>query len=171
MTIRQPVRLFCAAAISSLVFAGVASAQQNRALSPAAMLMAKELIDLKGATSVFDPIVNGVVEYHKNLFIQSNPNLAGEIQDVAQKLTAELQSRKVEMHQQLARIYAQHFTDKELRDALAFYRSPLGKKLIAEEPKVLEDAMKNADDWSRKLAEEVITKMRAEMTRRGHNLI
>jgi len=171
MTIRQSVSLLCAAAVLSLALAGVASAQQKRTPSPAALLMAKELIDLKGATKVFDPVVAGVVEYHKNVFIQTNPTLARDIEAVAQKLVAELQSRKAELHQQLARIYAEHFTNQELKDALAFYRSPLGRKLIAEEPKVLDDAMQSADEWSKKLAAEVVTKMRAEMKKRGHNLI
>ena len=69
------------------------------------------------------------------------------------------------------RIYAAHFTEQELKEALAFYKTPLGKKLISEEPKALEESMKAADDWSRRLAVEVDAKFRAEMQRRGHNLI
>jgi len=30
--------------------------------------------------------------------------------------------------------------------------------------------MKAADDWSKKFAEEVVTKMRAEMRKRGHTM-
>ena len=56
------------------------------------------------------------------------------------------------------RIYASHFTEQELKDALAFYKSPLGKKLIAEEPKALEETINAADDWSRKFAAEVDAK-------------
>jgi hypothetical protein len=75
------------------------------------------------------------------------------------------------MQQELTRIYASHFTEQELKDALAFYKTPLGKKLISEEPKALEESMKAADDWSRKFATEVDAKFRAEMQKRGKNLI
>ena len=49
----------------------------------------------------------------------------------------EIALAKVEMQQELTRIYASHFTEQELKDALAFYKTPLGRKLIAEEPKAL----------------------------------
>jgi hypothetical protein len=75
------------------------------------------------------------------------------------------------MQQELTRIYASHFTEAELKDALAFYKTPLGQKLISEEPKALEESMKAADDWSRKFAVEVDAKFRAEMQKRGKNLI
>ena len=141
------------------------------ALSPAALLLAKELIDLKGAGAAYDPLVNGVIQYHRNFFMQTNPNLAKELDAVAQKLAADFAPRKAEMQQELTRIYAGHFTEQELKDALAFYKTPLGRKLISEEPKALEESMKAADDWSRRLATEVDAKFRAEMQKRGHNLI
>jgi uncharacterized protein len=140
-------------------------------VTPAQLLLAKELIDLKGAAAAYDPLVNGVIQYHRNFFMQTNPNLARDLDAVAQKLAADFAPRKAEMQQELTRIYAAHFTEQELKDALAFYKTPLGRKLISEEPKALEESMKAADDWSRRLAAEVDAKFRAEMQRRGHNLI
>ena len=186
MTIRRTARVLSAAAVLAIALAGASPAQQRPAapaqpkpsaapaqpkLSPASLLLAKELIDLKGAASAYDPLINGVIEYHKNFFMQNNPNLAGDLNEVAQKLAADLAPRKVEMQQELTRIYASHFTEAELKDALAFYKTPLGRKLISEEPKALEESMKAADDWSRKFAVEVDAKFRAEMQKRGKNLI
>jgi hypothetical protein len=164
------LRILGAAAALGVILTGAVSAQQKNP-SPAAMLMAKEIIEMKGATSTFDPLIQGVIEYHRNILIQTNPNLAGEIEKVAAKLMVDLQGRKVELQQELARTYAQHFTDQELRDALAFYRTPLGRKLVTQEPKAMEETMKAADVWSRKLADEVVIKLREEMKRRGHNVI
>jgi len=148
-----------------------AAAPARPAASPAALLLAKELIDLKGAAAAYDPLVNGVIQYHSNFFMQTNPNLAKDLDAVAQKLAGDLAPRKVEMQQELTRIYASFFSEQELKDALAFYRSPLGQKLIAEEPKAMEASMQAADDWSRRFAAEVDAKFRAEMQKRGHNLI
>ena len=186
MTFRRTARVLSAAAVLAIALAGASPAQQRPAapaqpkpsaapaqpkLSPASLLLAKELIDLKGAASAYDPLITGVIEYHKNFFMQNNPNLAGDLNEVAQKLAADLAPRKVEMQQELTRIYASHFTEQELKDALAFYRTPLGQKLISEEPKAMEESMKVADDWSRKFAVEVDAKFRAEMQKRGKNLI
>ena len=83
----------------------------------------------------------------------------------------DLSPRKAEMQQEMTRIYASHFTEAELKEALTFYKTPLGKKLIAEEPKALEESMKAADDWSRTFATEVDSKFRAEMQKRGKSLM
>jgi hypothetical protein len=170
MTFRHRARVLCTAVAMSLALTVAASAQ-NKASTPTALLLAKELIDVKGATKAFDPLVVGVIEYHKNFFMQNNPNLAKDLDAVAAKLVKELEPRRAEMQQQLTQIYARHFTEQELKDALAFYKSPLGRKLIAEEPLALEESMKAADDWSKKFAAEVDAKFRAEMKARGLNMI
>ena len=164
-------RVLIAGAILVVAFADVVSAQQKPAPSAAAIQMAKEIIALKGATSTFDPLIPGVIEYHRNIMIQSNPNLSRDIEQVATKLISDLQGRRVELQQSLAISYAQHFTEQELRDAVAFYRTPLGKKLLSEEPKAMEETMKAADTWSKKFADEVVAKLREEMRKRGHNVI
>ena len=53
---------------------------------------------------------------------------------------------------------------------LAFYKSPLGKKMLDEQPKVVDASMTFAQNWANKLSDEVIAKMRAEMKKRGHAL-
>jgi hypothetical protein len=69
-----------------------------------------------------------------------------------------------------ARIYASHFTEPELKQLLTFYQSPLGQKVIAEEPKAADETMASAGTWADNLSEEVINKMRAEMKKRGHDM-
>ena len=174
MTFRRTARSLSAVAVLAIALSGAAFAQQQAPqpkISPTAMLLAKELVDLKGEAAAYDPLVNGVIEYHKNFYMQNNPNLSKDLNEVAQKLAGDLAPRKVEMQQEITRIYASHFTEQELKDALAFYKSPLGQKLISEEPKALEETLKAADDWSRKFATEVDAKFRAEMQKRGKNLI
>ena len=66
--------------------------------------------------------------------------------------------------------YATHFTEPELKDILAFYKSPAGKKLLDEQPKIVDASMKFAQDWANKLSDEVVAKMREELKKRGHAL-
>ena len=98
MTFRHRARVLCAAAAMSLALTVAANAQ-SKASTPASLLLAKELIDLKGATKAYDPLVVGVIEYHKNFFMQTNPNLARDLDAVAAKLVKELEPRRAEMQQ------------------------------------------------------------------------
>ena len=96
--------------------------------------------------------------------------LGKDLNEVAVKLRAEYAPRKAEVLNDMAKLYASRFTEQELKDALAFYKSPLGRKLMAEEPNILDQSMKNAQTWADRLSQEVIAKIRTEMKKRGHEI-
>jgi hypothetical protein len=148
----------------------VAPALAQQQPSAAAIAAAKELVTVKGANAMWQPLVRGVVERAKGVFIQSNPMLSKDLSDVANKLYAELNPRTAELTNDVAKLYATKFTEQELKDLLAFYKSSLGKKMLVEEPAILDQNMKNGGAWAEKLSEEVISKMRAEMRKRGHEM-
>ena len=162
----KPVRTVMLALVLSACVA-TAHAQQP---SAAAIATAKELITVKGAAALYNPLIPGVVEQAKGVFLQTNPMLAKPLNDVAAKLRAEYAARNAEVLNDMATLYASHFSAQELKDALNFYKSPLGRKMIAEEPKVLDQAMKNAQVWADRLSQEIISRMRAEMKKLGHDI-
>ena len=75
-----------------------------------------------------------------------------------------------ELVDESARIYASHFTEAELKQILAFYQTPTGRKMITEEPRALDQSMANAGEFGDKLSDEIIAKMRDEMKKRGHDI-
>ena len=136
--------------------------------SPAAMATAQQLIKITGATTLFNPLIAGVIEQAKLLFLQQNPDLAKDLNEVAAKLRAEYAPRFSELTNHVADLYVQRFSEAELKQLLAFYQSPLGKKLLQQQPQIVNSSMKYAQDWANKLSDEVIAKMREEMKKRGH---
>jgi uncharacterized protein len=138
--------------------------------SPAAILLAKQIIQLKGVDKLFDPLVRGVIVKARDQFMQTNFMWANDLNAVAAQLEKEYAPRANELVDASARIYASHFTEAELKQLLAFYQSPLGRKVIEEEPKTLDESMANAGNWASNFSDEVIAKMRDEMKKRGHDL-
>ena len=158
-----------AAAIAVALVAAnpVVHAQQP---SAASMLVAKQLISVTGATTLFNPLIAGVVEQAKLLYLQQNPGLAKDLNEIAAKMRKDLQPRFAEVTNQIAKLYATHFTEQELKAILAFYQSPVGKKLLVQQPVVVDSSMKFAQGWANKLSEQVTAKMRDELKKKGHNL-
>ena len=157
-----------AAVAAALVgFDAVAVAQQP---TPAAIETAKDIIKITGATTLFNPLIAGVVEQAKNLFLQQNPALAKDLNEISAQLRTELAPRFEEINSEVARLYAVHFTEGELKELLAFYKSPVGVKLVAEQATVAEEGLKFAQDWANKLSDQVIVRMRDELRKRGHSL-
>ena len=155
--------------------AGRASAQgaaPNAAPQPsqAAVLLAKQILETKHADNIFDPLVRGVVIRTRDFFMQTNFMWSKDLNEIADNLIKQFSPRSGELMNDAARIYASHFTEAELKQILAFYQSPLGQKLLSEEPKTADESMSMAGSWADKLSEEVMSKMRAEMKKRGHDM-
>ena len=151
----------------SLFASGIAAAQQP---TPAAVSMAKEVLDVKGGFAMFEPLVPGVIETAKNVFLQQSPNLQKDLNEAAATLRTQLAPRTAELKEEIAKLYAAQFTEAELKEVLTFFKSPVGKKLLQEEPRFVEGSLGRAQDWSNRLSEEVMVKIRAEMKKKGHTL-
>lgn len=164
--INRATRLAMVAAALMLA-SPAAFAQQPTA---AALATGKEIVTITGATALFNPLVAGVVEQAKNLFLQQNPGIARDLNEVAAKMRADLAPRLEELNAEVARLYATYFTEPELKEILAFYKSPVGKKVLTEQPKLVDDSLKFAQSWANKLSDEVVAKMREEMKKKGHSL-
>jgi uncharacterized protein len=160
-------RVVAALFVLAVASTGPAGAQQP---SAGALSAAKELLSVKGAMKIYDPLVNGIVERAKLLFLRTNPTLGKELNEVAASLRSEYAARIGEVVNETARLYAVRFSEQELKDALAFYKSPVGRKLVAEEPGLAEQSIKWAGAWADKLSEEIVGKMRVEMKKRGHEI-
>jgi uncharacterized protein len=156
-----------AVAVTLVAFGPAAHAAKP---SAAAIQTAKQLIAVTRATTVFDPLIAGVVEQAKLLFLQQNPGLGKDLNEVAAKLRTELKPRFSEITNEVALLYARNFTEQELKEILAFYKTPTGQKLLQKQPKVIDTSMSFAQTWANKLSDEVIAKMRAEMKKKGHKI-
>jgi len=170
MIVRFIAHTVGAAAIACLALVQAAQAQQqpSAAVTLATQLLATQLLELKGGIGAYDPAIDGVIIHHKGVLLQINPNLAKDINDVEQMMRKEGAARREELHKEIALGYASVFTEQELKDMIVFYKTPLGKKMIEQEPKAGEASTKRAQIWIDKYAEAVMAKMRAEMKKRGH---
>ena len=138
--------------------------------SATAIATAKEIVTVTGATTLFNPLIAGVVEQAKILFLQQNPALSKDLNEIATKMRSDLAPRFQELVNDVAKNYATSFTEQELKDILAFYKTPAGKKLISDQPKVVDASLKFAQTWANTLSEQVIAKMRDELKKKGHAL-
>jgi uncharacterized protein len=135
MNARYFIKLVSIAAIGWHLVAAPALAQTT----PAAVAAAREVVELKGGVQMFDPIIIGVVEQTKVALIQTNPQLARDLDAVSVQLRNEYAPRREELVAEAAKFYAARFTEQELKDIVAFFRTPAGKKMVAQEPLALED--------------------------------
>jgi len=164
------VSMFSRAAFLLLAAGLMIAPAQAQQPTPGALAAAREYLEVKGAKSMFEPVVLGIVEQSKAVYLQTNPGLAKDLDEVAAQLRAEYAPRTTEQLNQMAQLYAQRFTEQELKQAVAFYKTPLGQKMLTEEPKVIDASFQGMREWANKIEDEVRARMRVEMKKRGHDL-
>lgn len=165
----QRVACLCAAIVGIALFGFVGTAAAADP-TPAEIATARKLIELKGASRLYGPVLIGIIEKAKYTFLQTNPMLAKDLDAAAVQVRNDMQPELDQLKNEAAKIYASHFTQQELDEAYAFYKTPLGAKLIAVEPQILDQTVRYAADWANRMADVVMIKFRDEMRKRGHDL-
>jgi hypothetical protein len=161
--------LSAAGLVLGLVLAGAPAGAQTAA-SPAAIASAKEILAMKSASGMYANAVPNLVEQTKEQLIQSNLNYQKDLNEVAAIVAQKLAGRESEIGEGMAKIYAGAFTEQELKDLVVFYKSPLGVKLLATEPKAIQESVSFMNQWAQQFAQIVNGEFRAEMRKRGKQI-
>jgi hypothetical protein len=170
MIANAPARVVRAGFLTLVLAVAAVSPAPAQQPSANAIALAKQIIVAKGGNSLYDPIIPQIIDQAKAMLMQSNPMLTRDLNEVATKLRSELTPRGSALLDDGAKLYAARFTEQELKDVLTFYKSPLGQKIVTQEPEILLQSSANVDTWANKFSEEVIAKFRAEMKKKGHEI-
>ena len=144
-----------------------ADAKPLKPASPPALAAAREILVMKNVGAMYANAVPSLVEQTKNGLIQSNLNYQKELGEVATIVAKSLAGREKEIGDGMAQIYANEFTEQELKDLVTFYKSPLGAKLLATEPRAIQFSMSYMNQWGQQFAATVDQAFRDEMKKRG----
>jgi len=143
------------------------------ALKPATaacMTAAREILQMKNANALYANAVPNIVTQTKDQFLSTNLNLQKDLNEVAVIVAKKLAGREKEIGDGMAQFYCTEFTEKELVDLVAFYKSPLGQKLLSSEPRAIQFSMSYMNQWAQSFAEVVNGEFRAEMRKRGKQI-
>jgi hypothetical protein len=147
-----------------------ATAAPLKPATPAAIGYAKEILVMKNASAMYAGAIPNMVQRVKDSVLQNNLNYQKDLNEVSIVVAQNLAGREKEIGEQMAKIYASDFTEQELKDLVTFYKSPLGQKLLTQEPKSIQASMSFMQSWAQQFSEEVNGQFRAEMRKRGKEI-
>jgi hypothetical protein len=145
-------------------------AQKAAESSPAALAAAKEIMAIKKSELIYKGITITILTRAKDTLLQSNVTLGKDLNEVIGTLAPKFAPREKEVADQFVKDYASAFTDQELKEILAFYSSPAGRKLVDQEPKIIDAAMGFLGQWAERMSLEMIDAIRTEMKKRGKEI-
>ena len=105
------------------------------------------LMELTGAKLLGQQMGAAVSQQIVDAIRESQPDFPDRAAVIVQEVVVE-QLKDDALWDRLVPIYAKHFTHEEIRQMIAFYQTPLGKKTIEVMPQLMADSVKAGQEWA-----------------------
>lgn len=159
-----------AAFIAAMLFAAPALHAQTLPPAPPPaenLAAAKELIQTMRATDQFKALLPTIMANMKNAIVQNRPEMEKNYDNMVPLFTDAANARLNEFTDQLAAVYARHFTIDELHNIIAFYKTPTGQKMIAQLPDIAKENMALGQQFGRSVALDIQTRALESLRKHG----
>jgi hypothetical protein len=163
--------------VAALTVAAPALAQAPATPAPAITITdegraaARDLMRASGADAMSDQILSQVNRQLVAVLAQASNKSPQEVLAVVDEvLMPEFRRRQPEMIDKMAEAWASALTPAELRELAAFYASPIGKRMVAVTPQVMNQLMILGMHWGQQVAQDAIAKHSEALRARGLSL-
>jgi uncharacterized protein len=145
-------------------------ASQAQTPSPDAMTAARTLVTTLKLPEQYRPLLPGLMLTLKPALVQDRPEIERDYDAMMPMIEDAYKQYNTAMLNDVAAVYASSFTAGELRELEAFYRQPVGQKLLVKSQAIAQQTNQVAQDASRKAAEDLRTRLTEALRQKGHKL-
>lgn len=144
---------------ASLVLTGTLNVVAEEMPDPAAVSKRadiKRLMEITGAGNLGIQIMNRMI-----------PAMKKGHKDIPEKFWTDFMAEisPNDLTEMVVPIYEKYFTHEELKQLIAFYESPIGKKIIKVQPQIMMESMTAGEEWGKELVKKIKKKLHEE----GHD--
>ena len=138
--------------------------------SPEAMTAARSLVTTMKLSDQYRALLPGVLLGLRPTLTQDRPEIERDFDAMMPMMVEAFAPYYTTMVDNVATIYANNFTAAELREIEAFYRQPVGQKLLDKSQVLAQQSAQVGQDASRKAAEEIRKRLTEALRQKGHKL-
>jgi len=138
--------------------------------SPEALAMARSLISTMKLTDQYKALLPVILLSIKPAVVQGRPEIERDYDAMAAQIRDAYAPYYSSMVDSAASLYASNFTVDELREIDAFYRLPVGQKLLQKSLAITQQSMQIGQDTGRKAAEDLRIRLTDLLRQKGHKM-
>jgi len=138
--------------------------------SPEALAMARSLISTMKLTDQYKALLPVILLSIKPAVVQGRAEIERDYDAMAAQIADAYAPYYSSMVDSAASLYASNFTVDELREIDAFYRLPVGQKLLQKLLPITQQSMQIGQDASRKAAEDLRIRLTDLLRQKGHKM-
>jgi uncharacterized protein len=130
-----------------------ATAAATKPADPEAAKVAdiRRLLEVTGTRDMVNQMKSSMMEQ----FRRNAPGISTEMLD---EMMAELKAE--DLLESMIPVYSKHFTGADIKQLIAFYQSPFGKKVLREMPQIITESGEVGTRWSEGVVTRVATRWR-----------
>jgi hypothetical protein len=154
-----------------LVFLSLTASGADAALDKAThddiKLLVKELGEVEDMQRAFEKSLGQSIAGIR----KQKPNIPDKVWDAAIEDARQVFVGALpELEESIVAIYGANYTEDEIKQLLAFYRSPIGRKVIAQSPLIEAQAEAVGKVWGETLLPRVLERIRQRAKQQGYEL-
>lgn len=138
--------------------------------SPAQLALARDVVINSGIASSFQVVIPQYLDQIGLTLSRTRPELITDLNSVLANIKLDFDKKVEEMIDTAARLYADRLSQKELEDTANFFKSASGRKYVGSQPILMNDMFVALQAWSQKISVDMMTRVREEMRKKGHEL-
>lgn len=113
----------------------------------------KQMFEATGTEEAYKVVINQMI----TMFKEQYPEMGTEEWDNLEKEF--LKTSLNDLTEMLVPVYKKYFTEADLKEMIAFYNSPVGKKFAQTSPMIMKESMVIGQEWGRKIGEDFAKKI------------
>ena len=162
--------LILLAGLAVLFVPAIGYAQKAVPNDPSRIAAAKDLMIAMGSHNQFNTAIDTMTQGMSAIVKRQQPGKDKDIDEVFGLLRDKFHARSGEILDMVAPLWAEKFTVDEMKQIGAFFKTPIGAKMLAAQPEIIQKSMQLGMTWGANIGKEVEAEAKAELKKRGIDL-
>jgi len=138
--------------------------------SPEAMTTARSLVTTMKVADPYKAMLPATMKGLRRALTQERPEIERDYDALMPTIENAFKPYYATIVDDIAAVYANNFTVGEMRAIDAFYRQPVGQKLLEKSPALMQQTSQAGQDASRKGVEDIRARVTEALRQKGHKL-
>jgi hypothetical protein len=147
---------------------GIALPAAAQNITPESLASARELMTLSRSDKFLDQAITTMMPQIAQLLEKANPEKGAVIRSILEEyVLPEMRSSIPDAVDDIAEVYARNFTQDELNEVIAFYKTPVGQKFLDRMPGIMNELNAIGQAWGQRIAIKALRDLAPKFKERG----
>ena len=132
------------------------------------MQAAIDVVEQTGTLPAYEGIFKGIVLNSKKWLIRENPSAEKDIVATVDEISKKYEDEQAGMARSVAIAWTRYLKEDELKEVLAFFKTPAGQKFANYQPRILGESVRGIQEFSAVLTNVIVKSAKEELNKKGY---